>query len=82
MNFVYWDTGYNDLTSVAWASGGDGASQGEIFLKPLNGDGVRLNSFDLGAWPNTQRGSSFTILDGTSNTLFSSGPITVATLPV
>lgn len=69
----FWRADYNDLLGVAWVGGGDGASRAEIFLKPLNGDVVTLNSFDLGAWPDTQRDTSFTILDGDGNLLADSG---------
>lgn len=69
----FWTTDYNDLVNVAWTDGGDGGSRAEIFLKPLNGSIVTLNGFDLGAWPDTQRTSTFTILDGDGNLLTDSG---------
>ncbi|MBK6657481.1 MAG: VPLPA-CTERM sorting domain-containing protein [Proteobacteria bacterium] len=78
----FWGTDYNDLVRVAWTDGGDGGSRAEIFLKPLNGGVVTLNSFDLGAWPDTQRTTSFTILDGDGNLLASSGgDITIGIQP-
>jgi hypothetical protein len=78
----FWNGDYNDLSRVAWTDGGDGNSRAEIFLKPLNGDVVTLKSFDLGAWPDTQRTTSFTILDGDGNLLADSGgTITIGIQP-
>ncbi|MFO1321635.1 MAG: PEP-CTERM sorting domain-containing protein [Burkholderiales bacterium] len=73
----FWTTGYSDLTNVAWGSSGDAAGTAEIFIKPLDGNPITLKSFDLGSWPNTDRGTQFTILDGDGNILVSSGAITI-----
>ncbi len=80
-NLRYWSTDYNDLVDVAWTDGGDGNSRGEIFIQPLNGQAVTLNSFDLGAWVNTTLSSTYTILDGAMNIRFESGAIDVGSPP-
>jgi hypothetical protein len=71
-SLLFWGPDYSDLTNVAY-----GTTTPEIFLSPLTGYEVTLNSFDLGAWPNTDRSSQWTLLDGLGNLLLSSGPITV-----
>ena len=76
----FWDTQYNDLVNVAWTDGGDPVAIAEIFLLPEPGHKVTLNGFDLGAFPNTTLGSQYTILDGASNVLASSGSLTIGTL--
>lgn len=73
----FWDTAYSDLLNVAWGSDNDSSGTAEIFIKPLDGNPVTLKSFDLGSWPNTDRSTQFTILDGNGNLLMSSGAITV-----
>jgi len=64
----WWDTGYSDLTNVAW--GGTDAVTGtaQIFLKAL-GDSITLNGFDLGAWPNIDAITRLFIIDATDNSL-------------
>lgn len=78
---VWWSTNYSDLLNVAFAPGGVGPV-GEVALFPLAGFQVTLDSFDLGAWPNTLPNTSissqYTIYDSTYNTLISSGPITIS----
>jgi hypothetical protein len=69
----FWDTGYSNLTNVAW---GDYPGVSEIFLRPLGGNTVFLNSLDLGAWE-LPRDGELTILDGLGNVLFSTGLITI-----
>ncbi len=78
---LFWATDYNDLVNVAWTSGNDSSSIAEIFLSPTPGNKVTLNSFDLGAFSNTQRDSQYTILDGAMNELFSSGTIPIGIQP-
>lgn len=74
---LFWFEGYSDLNRVAWTSGGDAASIAEIFLKPLFADAtVTLNSFDLGSFFGS-RTTSYRILDGDENLLFSSDVFTV-----
>jgi hypothetical protein len=73
-NFRFWVDSYSDLTNVGWANSG---ATGEIFLAPLSGFQVTLNSFDLGAWPLTNRNTQVTILGGNRDLLYSSGAITV-----
>ena len=57
----WWDSDYNSLRGVAWAAGGDGNSKARIDLVPLNGQGVTLTHFDIGAYANTTRGTTVTI---------------------
>ena len=58
LSLHWWDSSYNDLYGVAWADGGDTASShARIELKPLNGGGVTLTSFDFGAYSDTTRGT-------------------------
>ena len=58
----WWDSAYNSLYGVAWADSGDLDSRARIELKPLaSGSGITLTSFDLGAWPNTARGTTVNI---------------------
>ena len=56
----WWFDGYNELKNVAFAyQNGDGDSWARIEIDPLQGQGVQLNSFDIGAWPFTQRSSRY-----------------------
>ena len=62
LSLRWWPTDYNDLYGVLWADGGDGpASHARIELKPLNGDGITLTSFDFGAYSHTTRGTNIAI---------------------
>jgi hypothetical protein len=74
----WWGPSYNDLFGVAW---GDNGATSEIYLQPLDGLGVRLLDFDLGAYANTQSRSQITITTGAGTVLYSSGPITVGVFP-
>jgi hypothetical protein len=73
----WWDTEYSDLTNVAW--GGFDGSTGvpEIALIPAAGFTVTLNSFDLGAWPQTSRDTQSTVYDIAYNPLGVTGGFTV-----
>jgi hypothetical protein len=73
-NFRYWGPNYSDLTNVGYANSG---ATGEIFLQPLSGFQVKLNSFDLGAWPNVNRTTQVTLLGGNGDLLGSFPNITV-----
>lgn len=66
----WWDADYNTLRGVAFAPGGDGDSHGRIDLKPLNGMGVKLTHFDMGAYSNTSMGTHITISDMSGNVLY------------
>jgi hypothetical protein len=57
----WWNANYNNLHGVAWADSSDSDSMGRIDLVPLNGQGVVLTHFDLGAYANTTRKSTLTI---------------------
>lgn len=70
----FWASDYSDLTNVAF---GGGSSAAEIFLNPITNASVVLKGFALGAWPNSDRPSQWTILDGLGNLLMQSGPITI-----
>lgn len=74
---VFWTTQYSGLVNVAYGTGLGAAGTAEIFLDPLPGYSVTLNGFSLGAWPNMDRTSQYTILDADGTPLVSSGPITV-----
>jgi len=74
----WWDNAYSDLTDVAWGSNTDVAGTPAIFLQPLGGQSVTLNGFDIGAWPNVDRTTQVTVVDGLGNTLYSSGLITIS----
>ncbi|MBS1145130.1 MAG: hypothetical protein H6R14_2536 [Proteobacteria bacterium] len=68
----WWNFNYNDLVGVAWAGGGDASSHARIEIKSLGGGNVTLNSFDLGAYANTTRGTHVRVTTiGGANTLFS-----------
>jgi hypothetical protein len=73
-NFRFWGPQYSDLTNVGYANSG---AAGEIFLQPLSGYQVKLNGFDLGAWPNLNRTTQVTLRGGNGDLLFQSGSITV-----
>jgi hypothetical protein len=73
-SLLWWDTAYNDLTGVLWATGGDCASGGNcssarIEIDPIDGYFVTLNGFDLGAYPGTQRASDVRIVELVSGTV-------------
>ena len=74
----FWATGFSNLTNVAYSSdgNGNGSAVSEIFLRPLNGRTVVLNSLDLGAWSGSQPGG-LTIVDGSGSVLFSTGSTTI-----
>ena len=60
----WWAASYNNLFGVLWAGTGDDDSLGRIDLAPLQaGLGVRLNGFDLGAYPNTTRTTTVEVRD-------------------
>lgn len=72
---AWWDDSYNDLRGVAYGG------TNEIFLKPLDGKGITLLGFDIGAWANTTRQSQVSVLDGAGNVLFATGPTTIGIFP-
>lgn len=69
----WWDV-YSGSPAVAW---GDSGATVEIFLQPLAGYQVTLNSLFMGSYLNANRGSQLTILSGAGATLFSSGALNV-----
>lgn len=75
----YWDF-YSNLSNLAW---GDNGATAEIFLNPLDGSLVTLNSVDFGSYLNLNRTSQFTVLDGLTNAvLFGSTAFNVSTTAV
>jgi hypothetical protein len=71
----WWGTGYNDLPTAVFGGNSDapGASLDLIQILPVGGYSIQLNSFDLGAWPDTQRNTNLEILDGNGNALLNYG---------
>jgi hypothetical protein len=60
----WWAYDYNSLYGVAWADFDDGNSQARIELRPLQpGAVVTLNSFDLGAYVRTTRGTHIRVFE-------------------
>lgn len=79
----FWDSSYSGLTRVAY--GGSGGSTPTVTLAPRAGSVVTLGSFQLGAWPNSDRGSRWAVTEiATGSVLASSnGAITVlGTVPL
>ena len=50
----FWSTGFGNLTNVAYGANNGVNGFSEIFLQPLNGMTIVLNSLDLGAWSGSQ----------------------------
>ena len=75
-NLLWWDN-YADLTGVAWGGVNDVFGTPMIFLAPTTALSVTLLGFDLGAYANLVLGTQITLVDGTGNTLFSSGPLVI-----
>jgi hypothetical protein len=68
----WWASSYSDLYGVLFAYNSDADSLLRVELKPLNGQGVKLSSLDLGAYPTTTRNSTLKVFDLTGSTeLFS-----------
>jgi len=77
----WWASDYNGLFGVVWADGGDGNSQATIDLRPLAGDSVALQGFDLGAYPDASRGTMVTVRDLVTDAVLFSFNGNVGTLP-
>jgi hypothetical protein len=58
----WWNSDYNQLSGVVWASGSDNDSLGRIDIVALQpGAVVTLDGFDLGAYPNTTRATTLRV---------------------
>ncbi len=67
-SLLWWDADYNDLRGVAWAQGGDSFSHARIEFAPLlTGESITINSFDMGAYFHTTRGTNLQISDLVTN---------------
>lgn len=53
---LWWATGYDDLSGVAWGGNQGAGDFGRVTLAAVGGSTVRLQSFDLGVW-SSGRGS-------------------------
>ncbi len=75
----FWNTGYGDLSKVAFASSNGYAA--EISITAASGYAVRLISFDMAGWPNADRvNTHMRLLDTAGNTLVNyaaQGPVTI-----
>lgn len=68
-HILHWNTGYGDLTNVGFAASNGYYSR--IRLDASAGYFVRLNSFDLGGWPNSDLfAQRIRVLDGNGNILW------------
>lgn len=64
----FWNSGYGDLTKVAFPSSNGFA--GEISFVPQAGYGIRLLSFDMAGWPDLDRNNLWMrLIDGSGNVL-------------
>lgn len=75
-SLLYWNTGYGDLTDVAFS-----ASNGlyaRLTLTPSAGFNVVLNSFDLASYPATDlQAAKIRVIDASGTQLWSSSNLTV-----
>ncbi|MBC2669147.1 PEPxxWA-CTERM sorting domain-containing protein [Novosphingobium piscinae] len=71
-----WGSGYNGTTDVAYA--GQNVA-GEIFLSPLSGFSVTLNSLSLHSWLSANRNTSLVIRDGSNTLLAGPGALSFGT---
>lgn len=75
----FWNTGYGDLTKVAFASTNGYAA--EVSITAATGYAVRLLSFDMAGWPSTDRVNSvMRLTDAGGNTLLNyaaAGPVAI-----
>jgi hypothetical protein len=62
----WWNAQYSNLVGVVYGAIGSTLGVPAIVLTPLAGGTVTLNGFDLGAWPNEDRETQVTILEGST----------------
>lgn len=74
----WWDGGYNNLSSAAFAAMNDGSNV-EILLAPVGNHVITLNSFDVGAWYHRVGSTNLSIVDGNGSVLFNYGLQTIGT---
>lgn len=73
----FWDNGYGDLVNVGFAATTPGY-YGEVVLTAAPGWQIRLNSFDLGGWPEANYlNQPVRILDQSGNILIDYSPTTI-----
>jgi hypothetical protein len=67
----WWDNNYNNLSGVVAGGFGDsvGQSWDRIEIEPIGNFSVTLNSFDMGAYFETQMDTNLRILDSVTNTV-------------
>lgn len=72
-SLLWWETGYSNLYGVVWSGGSDSNSWGRIELRAADPAAtVTLQSLDMGAWPNTIRGTTLQVFAiGGGSPLFS-----------
>lgn len=66
----YWNADYNNLRGVLFASGGDANSHARIVLTATAGYEVNLQSFDLGAYSLTERGTFVRVSSSSTPSVF------------
>jgi hypothetical protein len=72
-SMLFWATAYSKLERIAY--GNSSSSAPVITITALAGNFVSLGSFQLGAWPDTDRQTQLTVTElGTGNVLLSTGP--------
>lgn len=69
----YWNTGYSDLTGVAWGGNDQTGYYSEMSFTPGAGQQVTLNGFDFGDYADRNYGSAVSIFDLGGALLWSSG---------
>jgi hypothetical protein len=74
VSMLFWADAYSGLTRIAY-----GGTTPTITLATVGLNTITLAGFDLGAWPNIDRGSQWTVTDLADGSLVASsgGPITI-----
>ena len=69
----YWETGYGDLTDVAWAGSNDSSQVAEITFDPSDGNSATITGFDLGFWKGGSYATEVRIYNHDYSQVFSTG---------